>query len=163
MRYQRTGQYWSRKVPLPFASCGRCYQYDLSNVIATSKTYHQERSVSGRDPGASTFPAASLSRATISASLCERSVQYRMGKAHLLLTRIANVLIGLEEGSDVDGLATPHVPVDGPVKCQFQRPPIERPADGQRLVIVGEEETHFTAGTDMMDFSLDLGCAIQTV
>lgn len=47
--------------------------------------------------------------------------------AHLLLTRIPNISVGFEEGSNIDGLATPDVSVDSPVKRQLQAPSIERP------------------------------------
>jgi hypothetical protein len=47
--------------------------------------------------------------------------------AYLLLARIADVLVGFEKGSDIDCLSTPDLPVDSPVKRQFQRAPVERP------------------------------------
>lgn len=46
---------------------------------------------------------------------------------YLLLARIADVLVGFEKGSDIDCLSTPDLPVDGPVKRQFQGAPVERP------------------------------------
>lgn len=45
---------------------------------------------------------------------------------YLLLARIADVLVGLEQRADVDSLSAPHRPVDGPVEGQLQGAPIQR-------------------------------------
>lgn len=45
-----------------------------------------------------------------------------------LLSGIGNVLVGLEERADVDGLSSPEMPVNRPIKGKLQRPPVERSA-----------------------------------
>lgn len=43
-----------------------------------------------------------------------------MDVAHSLLSGLADVGVGFEEGADVHGLAAPEVSVDGPVKGQLE-------------------------------------------
>jgi hypothetical protein len=47
--------------------------------------------------------------------------------AYLLLARITDILVGIEEGADVDGLAAPDGSLDSPVQGQLQGAPVERP------------------------------------
>lgn len=51
---------------------------------------------------------------------CEGHVTY------LLLPGVANVLIGLEKGSDINCLSPPDMSVDSPVQGELQRTPVER-------------------------------------
>lgn len=44
--------------------------------------------------------------------------------AYPLLSRIGDALVGLKERAYVDGLATPEMPVYGPVEGKLQRPPV---------------------------------------
>lgn len=44
------------------------------------------------------------------------------------MSGIGNILVGLEERADVDGLSSPEMPVNGPIKGKLQRPPVERSA-----------------------------------
>lgn len=77
--------------------------------------------------GASRLPRASLSRAA-KPRACVRFASHRSHSfTYLLLARIANVLVGFKKGPDIDCLSTPDLPVDGPVKRQFQGAPVERP------------------------------------
>ena len=46
-----------------------------------------------------------------------------------LFPRVCDVPVGFEEGSDVEGLASPQVTVDGPVEGQLQGAPIKRPME----------------------------------
>lgn len=48
--------------------------------------------------------------------------------AYLLLARITDILVGIEEGADVDGLSAPDGSLDGPVQRQLQGASVERPA-----------------------------------
>lgn len=45
--------------------------------------------------------------------------------AYLLLTRLADVPVGLEQRANVHGLTAPELSLDGPVEGQFQRPSVE--------------------------------------
>lgn len=45
----------------------------------------------------------------------------RSGRAHSLLSRLANVAVGFEERTDVHGLTAPEVSVDGPIEGQLER------------------------------------------
>jgi hypothetical protein len=66
--------------------------------------------------------------------------------AYLLLARIADILVGFEKGSDIDCLSTPDLPVDGPVKRQFQGAPVERPTDRSvNSHLERQQPTHLTA------------------
>jgi hypothetical protein len=47
--------------------------------------------------------------------------------AYLLLARITDILVGIEEGADVDGLSAPDGSLDGPVQRQLQGASVERP------------------------------------
>jgi hypothetical protein len=44
--------------------------------------------------------------------------------AYLLLARITDILVGIEEGADVDGLAAPDGSLDSPVQGQLQGAPV---------------------------------------
>jgi hypothetical protein len=46
--------------------------------------------------------------------------------AYPLLSGLCDVLVGLEETADVQGLAAPDVTVDGPVEGELQRAAVER-------------------------------------
>lgn len=48
-----------------------------------------------------------------------------MGQTHPLLSRLGNVLLGLEELADVQGLAAPEVSVDAPVEGELEGPPVQ--------------------------------------
>lgn len=48
--------------------------------------------------------------------------------AYLLLARVTDVLVGIEEGANVNGLSAPDGSLDSPVERQLQGPPVERPA-----------------------------------
>jgi hypothetical protein len=47
---------------------------------------------------------------------------------YLLLARITDILVGIEEGANVDGLSAPDGSLDSPIQRQLQGPPVERPA-----------------------------------
>lgn len=99
------------------------------------------------DRGVSMCPAASLSPSimpaieilqsasvdrepenSVQASCPEQSREGLKGSAYPLLSWIVDVLVGLEQGPYVDGLAAPEVSVDSPVESQLQGPPVERAA-----------------------------------
>lgn len=44
----------------------------------------------------------------------------RRRSTYPLLSGIGDVLVGLEEGANVDGLTTPEMPVNGPIKGKLQ-------------------------------------------
>jgi hypothetical protein len=46
-------------------------------------------------------------------------------EAYSLLSGLGDMLVGLEEGADVDGLAAPEVSVDGPVEGEFEGAAVE--------------------------------------
>jgi hypothetical protein len=71
--------------------------------------------------------------------------------SYLLLARIADVLVGLEQRADVDSLSAPHRPVDGPVEGQLQGAPIQRAIyRGQRHHITEVEAAFTHRAEDMM-------------
>lgn len=75
--------------------------------------------------------------------------------AYPLLSGVGDVFVGLEERSYVDCLAAPDVPVHRPVEGQFQRPPVERAAEGnqpavQRTPKTEGKEAHSAACRDDM-------------
>jgi hypothetical protein len=79
-------------------------------------TYHQELSGPGRGRDVSRFLAAFPSLAIESSNVGERNAcQKSDSSTYLLLPRVANVLIRIEEGANVDCLPFPHMSVDSPV------------------------------------------------
>lgn len=105
--YEHTWQDWGRQVALPFVAArrSRCVVWvrvlpGLQQLLCLAQQNLEH--VLG-------LPAISC------------------GFTYLLLARIADVLVGVEKGSDIDCLSTPELPVDGPVKRQFQGAPVERP------------------------------------
>lgn len=53
--------------------------------------------------------------------------------SHLLLTRVADILICVEKRPNVHGLAAPDLPVHCPIEREFQRAPVERTEEHQRV------------------------------
>jgi hypothetical protein len=56
--------------------------------------------------------------------------------AYLLLARITDILVGIEEGANVDGLAAPDGSLNSPVQRQLQGAPVERPAMAMSVVYI---------------------------
>jgi hypothetical protein len=77
--------------------------------------FHQELSGPGRDRDASRFLVAFLSLAIEPSNISERRLAKSDGSTYLLLPRVANILIRIEEGANVDCLPFPHMSVDSPV------------------------------------------------
>jgi hypothetical protein len=79
---------------------------------------------------------------------CEVHVTY------LLLPRVANVLVGLKKGSDINCLSPPDMSVDSPVQGELQRTPVERSmkieVSAGRTCSLTEPVTYVTALTDIM-------------
>lgn len=59
----------------------------------------------------------------------------RLPEQGALLSRVADVSVGLEQGPDVEGLPPPEVSVHGPVQGELQGAPVEGPI-GELLVPV---------------------------
>lgn len=53
-------------------------------------------------------------------SISEQYSCDRRRSTYPLLSGIGDVLVGLEERADVDGLTTPEMPVNGPIKGKLQ-------------------------------------------
>lgn len=54
-----------------------------------------------------------------------RAQRWGVYSTHSLLSRLCDVLIGFEEGTDVQRLAAPDVAVDGPVEGELERAAVE--------------------------------------
>lgn len=76
------------------------------------------------------------------------------GCAYPLFPGVGNVPVGLEEGADVEGLATPEVPVNSPVERQLQRAAIERPTDERVRSAGGGGESRAAAAAGSSQGSL---------
>lgn len=63
------------------------------------------------------------------------------------LTRFSNILLGLEQGSDIQGLAAPESSVDGPVKRQFQGSSV----DGSDRLVSSFERKGFEYSKDVQN------------
>ena len=84
----------------------------------------------GRDLDASIFQAKLLflvARPRIPSALMNINERWKLSMLYPLLSRLRNKPVCLEQRPEVDGLTSPHVPLDGPIKRQFEAATIQRP------------------------------------
>lgn len=63
------------------------------------------------------------------------------------MSRVPNVLICLEEGSDVQRLTSPQIPMNGPVEGELERATVKGPAIqfDQRIALLSQRHAYETA------------------
>lgn len=91
--------------------------------------FHRARLAVGMGLGASTSQVwprfAQAAPVTMSVHTYQHRYFILYSQAYFLLSWLGNVLVRFEEGSDVDRLAAPEVPVDGPVESELEGAAVE--------------------------------------
>lgn len=101
-----------------------------------ARTYRQEQWAPGKGRGASKYPVVFLFLSIAPGTFCvnpkQKAILHDGWCSHLLLARVADILICVEKRPNVHGLAAPDLPVHCPIEREFQRAPVERTGERKK-------------------------------